>query len=78
MPPFHLCKKKLFLAENKDAKDFWRKQLMILIDKFADQALNSERDNETTEERVQKYKSDYKTQVKNLMDVERYDDLFFC
>lgn len=52
---------------------------MILIDKFADQALNSERDNETTEERVQKYKSDYKTQVKNLMDVERYDDLlFFC
>lgn len=51
---------------------------MILIDKFADQALNSERDNETTEERVQKYKSDYKTQVKNLMDVERYGLLFFC
>lgn len=44
----------------------------VLIEKFGEQATNSEKDNESTKERVKKFQSDYKIEVKRLMDVERY------
>lgn len=52
-------------------KTFWRNQLIgILIDKFADQAYNSDDDNETKTERVFNFQRDYKSEVERLM--ERY------
>lgn len=66
---------KIFLEEHKDAKVYWRNQLIgILIDKFADQAyksLGEDDDNESKIERVQNFQRDYKSEIQRLM--ERYD-----
>lgn len=65
------------LDENKDAKFFWKKMIKILIDKFANQAYNSEEnDNSNKKERVQNFQRDYKNEVERLMEIERYYDQF--
>lgn len=55
--------------EHNDAKVFWRNQLIgILIDKFADQAYNSDDNIETKAERVQNFQQEYKSEVQRLID----------
>lgn len=57
----------LFLHADEIAKSFWKKQLPILIVKFAAQALEMNKTDDSATQRVENYRQEYEEKVNLLM-----------